>query len=171
MKPFLRAFDENYDAIIDNILAHERKYALNGQRQELSMRVDDSGAVKFESKEGYEGNDVIRGDSIFLAYSGGAEKDFWNILPSMNVLLDYEELDELKEQIALTEECDTADVTEKDIQKYYEENYPEEIEEWMDEYLYSEYVRDGLEQYLDSLRERIEAQIDELEAEELEGEE
>ena len=85
----------------------------------------------------------------------------------MNVLLDCEELDELKEQIALTEECDTADVTEKDIQKYYEENYPEEIEDWLDEYLYSEYVRDGLEQYMDSLRERIEAQIDELEEEEL----
>lgn len=102
-----------------------------------------------------------------LHTGGGAEKDFWNILPSTNVLLDYEELDELKGKIALTEECDSADVTEKDIQKYYEENCPKDIEDWLDEYLYSEYVRDGLEQYLDNMRERLEAQIDEFDEEEL----
>lgn len=149
------------------ILAHEKKYALSEQRHELSMRVDASGVITFESKEGYEGKDVIRNDSILLAYSGGYKKDFWNILPSMNMLLGYDELNALKEEIALSEECDPSVVTENDIQRYYEENCPKDIKDWLDEYLYSEYVREGLEQYMDNLRERIEAQIDELEDEEL----
>ncbi len=162
MADLLKAFDENSSEIKEQILSHERKYALNEHCFELLMVISDSGKVNYESKPGIPSKEVIGDNSISLSYSGGPKKEYWMYIPAFEVLFEPEELEVIKEELAESEGLDLRKIGTNELREYYEKNHPEMIEEWLDEYIDMSYLDDGLDQYMESLRERIEDQIEDL---------
>ena len=165
MKKLLNAFDTYRDRISEQIFSHEREYALSEEIKGLWMKVPDSGDISFEVGTDYPGNDIIGDDSILLYQSGGSERGFWNLLPEFEFLLESEELEQLKDEVADSLGCESRNIVKKDIQEYYENNYPDILKEWIDEYINESYLDNSLEEYLDNLREKIECEIEEIEEE------
>ncbi len=155
MKNYLKAFAENYPSIKEAVIANVAN-AINPERTELLMNIDDSGCISFTVSDGYSGNKIVHDDYIVLSSAGGDMKSVWELLPDIHDLLDYEAISEIKDKIPESKD--------EYIRAYIEDNHPEWIQEWFDESLPDilAYLDSTVEGYLENLMDQIEAEMEDM---------
>ena len=118
----------NYDYIVKAIMSHFNEHMLSPYSHELRMFIDNSGTVSFETGLSGNTNDIWVNGHYVLCKAGGFLNSPWYYLGDIRFLLDYDDL------ISIIEDIPTRPISKRLVEAYIEENYPELIQEWIEEY-------------------------------------
>ena len=117
----------NYDTIVDAIHNHFNDYMLSPYSYELRMYVDDSGTISFESAPSSNHNEIWEDDHYVLCKSCGLFT-VWDYLGDVFTLLARDDA------LQIIDEIPTTLISKVVVEKYIEDNYPEMISDWLEEY-------------------------------------
>lgn len=119
--------NNNYDSIVEAIHNHQIEYMLSPYPYELRMYVDDSGTISFESGVGRATNDIWDYDHYVLCKAGGSFT-VWDYIGDVFTLLEYDDA------LSIIDEIPTTPISKAVVEKYIEENHPEWISNWLEEF-------------------------------------
>ncbi|MBR4034295.1 MAG: hypothetical protein IKJ04_05755 [Clostridia bacterium] len=155
-KGCISLLEENESKIKDAITELYTSYALDSVRHELWMYVDDEGEVSLKTNVGYAATHISNEERFFIYSCGGENVTAWDVLPSIEYLLNGEEL---RSYVDAVKKAPNATVTERDVQKYIEAEQPLLIDEWLDEFFSdsSGHISNYVEEVYDNLLYELEA--------------
>lgn len=154
MKTFLEMFDENYYSIKEQVISHETGNMLDTSYSELRMYIDESNNISFIISSDYSGHMVVHEDYIVLSSRDIGNYSVWDYLPDLSELLTEEGIADIKEKVPVP--------NDKAVKAYLVNNHPDWIKGWINEALpdIKDYLDTSVEPYLENLRYRIEAEIE-----------
>ena len=157
-----RVINNNRSRITDAICEHYANYAHNSYLYELHLMVDETGNVSFESSIGNSGTEIVFDDYYVIFKCGGYPKKAWSIIGDAIMWLKKDEMLEDLEDVANSLDIEVEKVTEEEVEAYIEGNYPEWIDEWLEETHNDNYenevayANDCIDEFLEKLEDYFE---------------